>query len=69
MNPATPAAGPEPPDYNDAVRTLQIGAVEIGGGRPLVLIGGPCVIESPAHAVDLGGAIAEVAEWCWRFLR
>ena len=33
----------------------------IGGGAPLVLIGGPCVIESEAHALSLGGAIAEVA--------
>lgn len=64
MSPASPAAGPEAPDYNGAVRTVQIGAVEIGGGCPLVLIGGPCVIESPAHAVDLGGAIAEVAGRC-----
>ena len=33
----------------------------IGGGAPLVLIGGPCVIESETHALSLGGAIAEVA--------
>ena len=29
----------------------------IGGGAPLVLIGGPCVIESETHALSLGGAI------------
>jgi 2-dehydro-3-deoxyphosphooctonate aldolase (KDO 8-P synthase) len=34
--------------------------VPIGGGAPLVLIGGPCVIESEAHALALGGAIASV---------
>jgi len=35
--------------------------VSIGGGAPLVLIGGPCVIESDTHARELGGAIAAVA--------
>ena len=46
------------------VHPVSIGPVTIGGGHPLVLIGGPCVIESPAHAVDLGGAIAEIARRC-----
>jgi 2-dehydro-3-deoxyphosphooctonate aldolase (KDO 8-P synthase) len=32
------------------------------GARDLVLIAGPCVIESPQHAVDLGAAIAEIAK-------
>ena len=31
------------------------------GGPQLVLIAGPCVIESSSHAVELGGALAEVA--------
>jgi len=31
------------------------------GGPSLVLIAGPCVIESPQHAVDLGGATAAIA--------
>jgi 2-dehydro-3-deoxyphosphooctonate aldolase (KDO 8-P synthase) len=35
--------------------------VTLGGGHPLVLIGGPCVIESEAHAIELGSAIAAVA--------
>jgi 2-dehydro-3-deoxyphosphooctonate aldolase (KDO 8-P synthase) len=43
------------------VHPVTIGPVTIGGGSPLVLIGGPCVIESEAHAVELGGAIAEIA--------
>jgi 2-dehydro-3-deoxyphosphooctonate aldolase (KDO 8-P synthase) len=43
------------------VHAVTIGPVTIGGGSPLVLIGGPCVIESEAHAVELGGAIAEIA--------
>lgn len=43
---------------------MTIGPVTIGGGHRLVLIGGPCVIESPSHAVDLGLAIADVARRC-----
>jgi 2-dehydro-3-deoxyphosphooctonate aldolase (KDO 8-P synthase) len=43
------------------VHPVTIGPVSIGGGCPLVLIGGPCVIESEAHAIELGGAIAEIA--------
>ena len=43
------------------VRPVTIGPVTIGGGHPLVLIGGPCVIESEAHAIELGGAIAAIA--------
>ncbi|HSP92663.1 MAG TPA: 3-deoxy-8-phosphooctulonate synthase [Vicinamibacterales bacterium] len=40
---------------------VTIGSVTIGGGHPLVLIGGPCVIESEAHALELGGSIAAIA--------
>jgi 2-dehydro-3-deoxyphosphooctonate aldolase (KDO 8-P synthase) len=43
------------------VHPVTIGPVTIGGGHPLVLIGGPCVIESEAHAIDLGSAIAAIA--------
>jgi 2-dehydro-3-deoxyphosphooctonate aldolase (KDO 8-P synthase) len=46
------------------VHPVTIGSVTIGGGHPLVLIGGPCVIESEAHAIALGGAIAEIARRC-----
>ena len=31
------------------------------GRQPLVLIAGPCVIESEAHALELGAAIAKIA--------
>ena len=40
---------------------VRVGEVAIGDGAPLVLVGGPCVIESEDHAVTLGGAIATVA--------
>ncbi len=43
------------------VDAVSIGPVAIGGGNPLVLIGGPCVIESRSHAIALGTAIAEIA--------
>ena len=34
-----------------ATRSVRIGAVTIGGGAPLTLIGGPCAIESEKHAL------------------
>jgi 2-dehydro-3-deoxyphosphooctonate aldolase (KDO 8-P synthase) len=36
----------------------------IGGGAPLAFILGPCVIESPAHALDLAVAIRDIAARC-----
>jgi 2-dehydro-3-deoxyphosphooctonate aldolase (KDO 8-P synthase) len=36
--------------------------VSIGGGAPLALIAGPCVIESEQHVQFLSTAIAEIAE-------
>ena len=47
--------------YNGRVTGVRVGDVPIGDGAPLVLIGGPCVIESDTHALSLGGAIAAVA--------
>ena len=38
---------------------VRVGDILIGNGAPLVLIGGPCVIESESHALSLAGAIAE----------
>jgi 2-dehydro-3-deoxyphosphooctonate aldolase (KDO 8-P synthase) len=43
------------------VRTVEIGPVRIGGGLPLVLVAGPCVIESETHATDLAVAIRDIA--------
>jgi 2-dehydro-3-deoxyphosphooctonate aldolase (KDO 8-P synthase) len=45
----------------DRVQPVQIGGLTLGGGGPLVLIAGPCVIESEAHAVGLAMAIRDVA--------
>ncbi len=40
---------------------LQLGDITIGGGSPFVLIAGPCVIESEAHALDLAGRLVDIA--------
>jgi 2-dehydro-3-deoxyphosphooctonate aldolase (KDO 8-P synthase) len=43
------------------VQAVQIGGVRLGGGAPLTLIAGPCVIESDGHALKMAEAIAEIA--------
>jgi 2-dehydro-3-deoxyphosphooctonate aldolase (KDO 8-P synthase) len=43
------------------VTPLSLGDITIGGGSPFVLIAGPCVIESEAHALDLAGRLVEIA--------
>jgi 2-dehydro-3-deoxyphosphooctonate aldolase (KDO 8-P synthase) len=43
------------------VQPVEIGPLTIGGGRPLVLIAGPCVIESEDHALGLARALKEIA--------
>ena len=40
---------------------LKLGDITIGGASPFVLIAGPCVIESEAHALDLAGRLVEIA--------
>ena len=44
-----------------AVNPVQLGDVSFGGGSPLALIAGPCVIESEQHATDLAGRLVEIA--------
>jgi 2-dehydro-3-deoxyphosphooctonate aldolase (KDO 8-P synthase) len=43
------------------VTPVQLGGFSIGGGSPLVLIAGPCVIESGQHAEELAGRLVEIA--------
>jgi 2-dehydro-3-deoxyphosphooctonate aldolase (KDO 8-P synthase) len=43
------------------VNPITIGDIAMGGGRPLVLIAGPCVIESESHATELAGRLSAVA--------
>src|SRR5262249_54493551 len=37
------------------------GAVRFGNDLPLALIAGPCVLESRSHALDMAGALKEIA--------
>ena len=43
-----------------AVTPVRVGDATFGGGHPFVLIAGPCVIESEAHAMALAGALADI---------
>lgn len=43
---------------------VRVGDFFIGGGHPLALIAGPCVIESTQHAVDMALAIRDIAARC-----
>jgi 2-dehydro-3-deoxyphosphooctonate aldolase (KDO 8-P synthase) len=43
------------------VQSIQLGGLTIGGGGPLLLIAGPCVIESESHAIDIALAIRDIA--------
>ena len=42
-------------------KQVQIGNVAIGGGAPLVLIAGPCVIEDPARTLAIGRDVQRIA--------
>jgi len=46
------------------MRQLAIGDIALGGENPIVLIAGPCVIESDAHAMFIARAVREVAGRC-----
>jgi 2-dehydro-3-deoxyphosphooctonate aldolase (KDO 8-P synthase) len=43
------------------VQPIQFGGLTVGGGAPLLLIAGPCVIESESHAVDTALAVRDIA--------
>ncbi len=42
-------------------RHVKIGDLTLGNDRPLVLIAGPCVLESRAHTLEMSRALAEMA--------
>jgi len=46
------------------VATVEIGSIAMGGGHPLVLIAGPCVIESEDHALQMAEAVHGAARGC-----
>jgi 2-dehydro-3-deoxyphosphooctonate aldolase (KDO 8-P synthase) len=43
------------------LRSIPIGGFRIGAGEPLVLIAGPCVIESERHAMKLAERLVKIA--------
>jgi 2-dehydro-3-deoxyphosphooctonate aldolase (KDO 8-P synthase) len=43
------------------VTPIQFAGLTVGGGSSLLLIAGPCVIESEAHAVELAVAVRDIA--------
>jgi 2-dehydro-3-deoxyphosphooctonate aldolase (KDO 8-P synthase) len=43
------------------VQPIQVGGLTVGGGSPLLLIAGPCVIESESHAVETALAVRDIA--------
>lgn len=42
-------------------RILELGPWRLGGGQPLFLIAGPCVIESESHALETAHRLKEIA--------
>jgi 2-dehydro-3-deoxyphosphooctonate aldolase (KDO 8-P synthase) len=44
------------------VMNIKIGDIDLGNDLPLVLIAGPCQIESEQHALDLAGSIKEICD-------
>ncbi len=43
-----------------SVASVVVGPVTIGTGQPLAVIAGPCVIESPSHALELASELAMI---------
>lgn len=44
----------------NGVPPVELGRIVFGEDRPFVLIAGPCVIESEAHATDLAGRLVDI---------
>lgn len=47
---------------NAKTRTISVNDLKLGGGNPLFLIAGPCVIESEEHTLKIAGSIKSIAE-------
>lgn len=43
-------------------KTVSVGPLALANDRPLVLIAGPCVLESRAHALEMSAALAQLAK-------
>ena len=49
-------------DTNGAAKAdVQVGGVTFGNAKPLALIAGPCQLESRDHALEMAGALKEIA--------
>ena len=48
--------------HNEKTRVVQVGSVSIGGGHPIALIAGPCVIESEKNAMETAERIKRITE-------
>jgi 2-dehydro-3-deoxyphosphooctonate aldolase (KDO 8-P synthase) len=48
--------------YDPNVSRISLGPVPLGGGAPLVLIAGPCVIETPDHAIWIARELKAIAD-------
>jgi 2-dehydro-3-deoxyphosphooctonate aldolase (KDO 8-P synthase) len=44
-----------------ATEPVRVGSIAIGGGAPLVLVGGPCAIEDEKHALMTAERLAKIA--------
>src|SRR5882724_5631811 len=42
-------------------QTVSVGKIHVGVAQPLVLIAGPCVIESEAHAMKMARRLVKIA--------
>jgi 2-dehydro-3-deoxyphosphooctonate aldolase (KDO 8-P synthase) len=47
---------------NNSMRTFNINNITIGNDKPIVLIAGPCQIESESHAQNTAAAIKEISD-------
>jgi 2-dehydro-3-deoxyphosphooctonate aldolase (KDO 8-P synthase) len=45
-----------------SVQPIQFAGLTVGGGAPLLLIAGPCVIESEAHAIETALQVRDIAK-------
>ena len=45
-------------------KRVSAGSVTLGGGEPLALIAGPCVIEGESHATMIAESLAKIARRC-----
>jgi 2-dehydro-3-deoxyphosphooctonate aldolase (KDO 8-P synthase) len=47
----------------EIMKEVEVGSLRLGGGNPLFLIAGPCVIESERHARSIAESVSQTAEY------